>query len=59
MKVKLISPDRKPRIYQDNYIITIENGLLKMLNEVKLDNYIAGVVEAESGTRSLPEYYKV
>lgn len=59
MKVKLISPDRKPRIYQDNYIITTENGLLKMLNEVKLDNYIAGVVEAESGTRSLPEYYKV
>lgn len=59
MKVKLISPDRKPRIYQDNYIITNENGLLKMLNEVKLDNYIAGVVEAESGTRSLPEYYKV
>ncbi|MBN8692600.1 MAG: SpoIID/LytB domain-containing protein [Bacteroidetes bacterium] len=59
MKVKLISPDRKPRIYQDNYIITNENGLLKMLNEVKLDNYIAGVVEAESGTRSLQEYYKV
>jgi len=59
MKVKLISPDRKPRIYQDNYIVTNENGLLKMLNEVKLDNYIAGVVEAESGTRSLPEYYKV
>lgn len=59
MKVKLVSPDRKPRIYQDNYIITNEKGLLKMLNEVKLDNYIAGVVEAESGTRSLPEYYKV
>lgn len=59
MKVKLVSPERKPRIYQDNYIITNENGLLKMLNEVKLDNYIAGVVEAESGTRSLPEYYKV
>lgn len=59
MKVKLINPERKPRIYQDNYIVTNENGLLKMLNEVKLDNYIAGVVEAESGTRSLPEYYKV
>lgn len=59
LKVKLNSPDRKQRLYPDNYIITSENGFLKMLNEVKLDNYIAGVVEAESGTRSLPEYYKV
>lgn len=59
IKLKLVSPDRKPRIYQDNYIVTNEGGLLKMLNEVKLDNYIAGVVEAESGTRSMPEYYKV
>ena len=59
LKLKLINPERKPRLYQDNYIITNEGGLLKMLNEVKLDNYIAGVVEAESGTRSLPEYYKV
>lgn len=59
LKLKLVSPERKPRIYQDNYIISNEGGMLKMLNEVKLDNYIAGVVEAESGTRSLPEYYKV
>ncbi len=59
IKLKLVNPDRKPRIYQDNYIVTNEGGLLKMLNEVKLDNYIAGVVEAESGTRSMPEYYKV
>jgi stage II sporulation protein D len=59
MKVKLVSPDRKQRIYPDNYIVTNEAGNLKMLNEVKLDNYIAGVVEAESGTRSTPEFYKV
>lgn len=59
LKLKLISPERKPRIYQDNYIVTVENGLLKLINEAKLDNYIAGVVEAESGTHSMPEFYKV
>lgn len=59
MKLKLVSPDRKQRIYPDNYIVSNEAGALKMLNEVKLDKYIAGVVEAESGTRSTPEFYKV
>lgn len=59
LKLKLINPERKPRIYQDNYIVTVENGLLKLINEAKLDNYIAGVVEAESGTHSMPEFYKV
>ncbi len=59
MKLKLVSPDRKQRIYPDNYIVSNEGGNLKMLNEVKLDKYIAGVVEAESGTRSTPEFYKV
>lgn len=59
MKLKLVAPDRKQRIYPDNYIVSNEAGNLKLLNEVKLDNYIAGVVEAESGTRSTPEFYKV
>ncbi len=59
MKIKLISPDRKQRIYPDNYVVTTETGNLKLLNEAKLDAYIAGVVEAESGTRSTPEFYKV
>lgn len=59
MKVKLIDPDRKQRIYPDNYTVSNELGNLKLINEVKLDNYIAGVVEAESGVRSAPEFYKV
>lgn len=59
LKLKLILPERKPRIYQDNYIVSVESGLLKLINEVNLDDYIAGVVEAESGTHSMPEFYKV
>lgn len=58
-RLKLISPDRKPRFYQDHLIITTELGNLKCINEIILDNYISGVVQAESGKRSYQEFYKV
>jgi stage II sporulation protein D len=59
LKLKLINPERKPRIYQDDINVTTEEGFLKIINAADLDNYIAGVVEAESGTHSTPEFYKV
>ncbi len=59
LRLKLINPDRKVRFYRDNFVISLDGGFLKLLNDVNLDNYIAGVVEAESGTRSTPEFYKV
>ncbi|MES2131050.1 MAG: SpoIID/LytB domain-containing protein [Bacteroidota bacterium] len=58
-RLKLISPDRKPRFYQDNLIVDVEAGSLKCINEITLDNYISGVVQAESGRRSYQEFYKV
>lgn len=58
-RLKLVSPDRKPRFYEDNLFITTELGDLKCINEISLDNYIAGVVQAESGRRSFEEFYKV
>lgn len=58
-RLKLVLPDRKPRFYQDNLIVETEAGMLKCVNEVILDNYISGVVQAESGRRSSPEFYKV
>lgn len=58
-RVKLISPDRKPRFYEDNLYVTTDLGDLKCINEISLDNYIAGVVQAESGRRSFQEFYKV
>lgn len=59
LKVKLINPDRKPRIYQNNLSFSSLDGYLKLINEVLLDNYIAGVTEAEAGSRSSLEFYKV
>ncbi len=58
-RLKLISPDRKPRFYQNNLILETEAGSLKCINEIELDNYIGGVVQAESGRRSFQEFYKV
>ncbi|HXB40923.1 MAG TPA: SpoIID/LytB domain-containing protein [Bacteroidia bacterium] len=58
-KLKCLNPDRKPRFFDDNLNITVETGFLRLLNESVLDNYIAGVSEAESGLYSPIEFYKV
>lgn len=58
-KIKSLNPERKPRFFDDNLIVTPDNGLLRMINETILDNYIAGVSESESGLYSPIEYYKV
>ena len=58
-RLKLISPERKPRFYEDNLTVETEAGNLKLINEIVLDNYISGVVQAESGKRSYQEFYKV
>jgi stage II sporulation protein D len=58
-RMKLITPDRKPRFYEENLFISTEAGELRCINEISLDNYIAGVVQAESGRRSFQEFYKV
>lgn len=58
-QIKMLLPERKPRLYQDNMLVDVEQGNLKCVNEIELDNYIGGVVQAESGRLSHPEFYKV
>ncbi|MCU0360742.1 MAG: SpoIID/LytB domain-containing protein [Bacteroidia bacterium] len=59
LKIKLIQPDRKIRTYQGNFSCSVFDGGLRIINEILLDNYIAGVTEAEAGSRSSLEFYKV
>jgi stage II sporulation protein D len=59
LKIKLLEPERKERIYQNNVGFSIFEGGIRMLNEVLMDNYIAGVTEAEAGSKASPEFYKV
>jgi stage II sporulation protein D len=59
LKIKLINPDRKLRFYQENLSFSAQDQGIRIINEVELDNYIAGVTEAEAGSRSALEFYKV
>lgn len=59
LKIRLLNPDRKVRIYQNNISFGVSEGYIRLLNEAILDNYIAGVTEAEAGSRSTQEFYKV
>jgi stage II sporulation protein D len=59
LKIKLVMPERKVRTYQDNISIGVVDEGLRVVNEVMLDNYIAGVTEAEAGAKCSPEFYKV
>jgi len=59
LKLKLSNPERKVRTYQDDLSFSASEGFIKIINEISLDNYIAGVTEAEAGSRSSLEFYKV
>jgi stage II sporulation protein D len=59
LKIKLINPDRKLRVYQNNISCSVSEGYVRIINDVMLDKYIAGVTEAEAGMKSSLEFYKV
>ncbi len=58
----LINPSNKNiyyRIYDDDLIINNNFTSLTIINHVPFENYIAGVVESESGFGKHPEYYNL
>ena len=59
--IRTINPERKKRFYEDHLIIGMDkiNNSLRLINWLELDKYIGGVVEAEAGRKSHPEFYKV
>jgi stage II sporulation protein D len=59
LKVKIVDPDRKIRVYQANLSVNTSEGMLRIINEIPLDLYIAGVTEAEAGIKANLEFYKV
>lgn len=58
-RVRTLAPSQKERIYPDNLEIKIGRNGLSLINITSLDNYVAGVVEAESGRGNHLEFYKV
>ncbi len=58
-KIKTIAPSYRERTYQGDLQITPDVGKLRLVNQVSLHYYLAGVIESESGSRQNMEYYKV
>ena len=57
--LKAMSPATAKRTYNDNLKVSVYLNKLKLINNVYIEHYIGGVVEAESGSRETYEYYKV
>jgi len=53
------NPLKSARVYGDNLLISIRKNALLLLNQVDVEKYIDGVIEAESGSKQNLEYYKV
>jgi len=58
INIKLIEPKFKTRAYAGNLSFHLKNNNLKIINMPPFQEYLAGVVEAESGINAEPEYYK-
>ena len=61
LKVQVVAPSvKKTKQYADNFKVVIEKSdRLKVINEVDMPNYLAGVIESEGGGGKHLEYYKV
>ena len=57
-RLRPIKPELASRSYDDNLLVIPGDRYLTLVNEVDMDKYLAGVVEAESGIHAEKEYYK-
>lgn len=53
------SSEKNKRLYNDDIIITADKSSLKLLSQIDLEHYVAGVIQCEAGLRKPKEYYKV
>jgi len=57
-RLRPISPELESRAYDDNLLVSAGERFLTMVNQIDLDKYLAGVVQAEAGTNAHMEFYK-
>lgn len=59
-QIKPLKPSYRTRFYKGNLNFHVENDqYIKTVNIVEMEDYIAGVIESESGSYRTYEYYKV
>jgi stage II sporulation protein D len=57
-RLRPIKPELASRTYDDNLTVIPGDRYITLVNEVDMDKYLAGVVEAESGSNAEKEFYK-
>jgi stage II sporulation protein D len=57
-RIKIIDPAGDSRNYQGNLDTKVQNSVIQLINELPIENYLAGVVETEGGPSAPEEYYK-
>lgn len=57
-RLRSIAPELQSRAYDDNLLVSAGDRFLTLVNQVDLDKYLAGVVQAEAGASAHMEFYK-
>jgi stage II sporulation protein D len=57
-RIRSVTPELESRIYDDHLLVIPADRYLTLVNRVDMDKYLAGVVEAESGSSAQKEFYK-
>jgi stage II sporulation protein D len=57
-RMRSVTPEIGSQMYDDNLLVIPSDRYLTLINQVDLDKYLAGVVEAESGPNAAKEFYK-
>lgn len=58
-RLYILQPGKFEAVYDDNLRVSARGGTLLLINEVAMEKYVAGVVEAETGKDKETEFYKV
>jgi len=55
------SKSKRIKVYEDNLFVNLHNyyNYFQLINNIEIDNYVAGVVESEVGRSPPPEYFKL
>jgi len=60
MELTPVRPEIQSRVYDDDFILEMtEANNVRIINNVQLEHYVAGVIEAEAGIAKNEEFYKV
>lgn len=58
LSIKIIPGNKEPYEYEGDFSVFNSLGSLRIINNIDMEKYLAGVVQAEGGYKGHPEYFK-